>query len=577
MGNRLVFSTAIDSSGYARGIRDMEILSGAAGKRMTGALSGTTAGYSVGAGSLSGHGGRGGVIGETVVLLREMGRGNYARVPGSLTILMQRMGMLKLFVTDNVAAAAKMALTWEIALARATSLARSTMETAIATRAAFEAGGPEVLVTLAQVEADEAAAGAAELNRRAIIQKTIASKEAEGAAKTSISTLGIVAVVLVAVAVAAYYVWKHFRTLGEQMDRTAAVAAKGYGDMSKAMELATKKSAEATADLVNWNKKLADSQESLADKTNAVITALTEEYNLKKKLAQEQGASQMVVDAMEQEERQKKLDALNQSIAAGNEQLARDKKAAAEASGAAFTGPEALARNARIEDIPEQRRDAEEKVKDYKNFVKELQDKVEKENLDAENAIRLSNREAIFGKSPEELAAAIAAAKEANAEKGFAVGPKGQEQQMSLNQATAALTKNQDFIDTLKKDLPRLVEVQRELAAAVKEAEETGNKDSSSVMSLAKERDKLISDMALHQKYDPEIEAAKKMAGAGGMGGSDSLVRVGNFLGSSRGQIDTLQQEANRIARGHWETSKRIEQNTRPRTKPPGENHYSTH
>ena len=105
MANKLEFSTAIDSSGYARGIRDMELLSAGAGKRMAGALSGTTAGYSVGAGSLSGHGGRGGVIGESVVLLREMGRGNYARVPGSLTILIQRMGMLKLFVKDNALAA----------------------------------------------------------------------------------------------------------------------------------------------------------------------------------------------------------------------------------------------------------------------------------------------------------------------------------------------------------------------------------------------------------------------------------------------------------------------------------------
>ena len=69
--------------------------------RVSTALTGTSAGYRIGGGSMEGHGGRGGVIGESVMLMREMGRGNFARVPGSMTILAQRMGALKYLMKDT--------------------------------------------------------------------------------------------------------------------------------------------------------------------------------------------------------------------------------------------------------------------------------------------------------------------------------------------------------------------------------------------------------------------------------------------------------------------------------------------
>lgn len=52
------------------------------------------------------HGGelRSGVVREAVVLLRELSAGNWTRVPGSLSLLLQRMGALKVLFTDITAA-----------------------------------------------------------------------------------------------------------------------------------------------------------------------------------------------------------------------------------------------------------------------------------------------------------------------------------------------------------------------------------------------------------------------------------------------------------------------------------------
>src|SRR5277367_2087217 len=59
------------------------------------------------------HAGGSGAIRETLVLLREMGRGNWTRVPGSLSILISQLGLLKFVVRDNAAEAAKLALKLE--------------------------------------------------------------------------------------------------------------------------------------------------------------------------------------------------------------------------------------------------------------------------------------------------------------------------------------------------------------------------------------------------------------------------------------------------------------------------------
>ena len=92
------------------GLNQMETMAKQAGGRISGALSGTTAGYSTAAGSMIGGGGRGGIIGETVVLFRELGRGNYSRIPGSVTILAQRMGVLKYMVKDTTLESEKYAI-----------------------------------------------------------------------------------------------------------------------------------------------------------------------------------------------------------------------------------------------------------------------------------------------------------------------------------------------------------------------------------------------------------------------------------------------------------------------------------
>jgi hypothetical protein len=523
-------------------------------------------------------GGVSGVMRESLVIVRELGRGNLTRVPGSALLLAQYMGLLGKAVKSTAAEAILHAAA-EDKLAASLSRTALVAEAKLArTLESAAASGLDAAATKQLAFADTQSANAARANAIAQIEKARAANVSadiqKAGAITTIGPLGLLVAALIATGAAAFFMYEHFKTLNEELDRTAKAAERGYGDMGRMVDEAMKKSADATADLVEWNKKLGASQETIADKTRGVIDALTEEYNLKKQLAKQQGASQQSLDALDQEERAQKLKIINDQIAAAQKARSDDKRAASDAVSAAFTGPDAVARNARIEDIPKQRADAEKKIEEAKKFLDDLQKKVDEADADAENAIRLANRDAIIGKSPEEMAKAIAEAKAANRAKLFSVGEKGQTQEHSLDEVNRAISQNEEFINTLKTDLPKLIEVQRELAAAVQDAKEAGNKDSESVKQLTQERDRLVASIGLHAKYDPLI-AGKQSAG-GIRGSQDSLVRVGNFLGSSRGQIETLAAEANRLAREHVGVSRRIEINTRPKPVAPGTAHYPT-
>lgn len=567
MANRYVFETGLDASGYAAGLRDMEVLSSAAGKRMASAMSSplshTTAGFSTGIGSSTGHGGRGGVIGEAMVLARELGRQNYARVPGSLTILAQRMGALKYIVKDatlaeelHAEAMTKAAITAEaeaVVLAHNAAAARIAMEAKVGATAAEKAN-----VAALELEALAAQKNAIALDANAVVAQklAVAKRTLAGAAKMALTPLGLIAIAVLAIGAAAFYTWKHFKALNEQFDRTAAEAAKPvFADRSKAMEAAARRAADATADLIDQDRKLANSRETIAEKTSAVIRALTEEYSLKQQLAKAQGADQRTLDAMEQEGRQKKIDALNEAIAAARAQLEKDRAARDAAADSAFRGPDAQRRSADLKDIPENEERYKKRLEELGKIQAELQEKAAKAtekdlraakaNLD--NKVFWADSQRVFDNYFKQYTAS-------NAARNFPVGPKGQEQQRNLDDVNSEIAKYNDLISQGKKNLPLLSLAQREAESTSKDAAAALDKTSGGIDSMTKELGGLQSDFSLHAKYNPLLEAAQKSKGAAkgpASGGADALVRVGNFLGSSRGQIETLAQEGNRIAREH--------------------------
>jgi hypothetical protein len=119
---------------------------------------------------------------------------------------------------------------------------------------------------------------------------------------------------------------------------------------------------------------------------------------------------------------------------------------------------------------------------------------------------------------------------------------------MSVEQATAALNE-------ATADWKALSVAENNLKNVYDDAKSTEQEKANAAQKLSDAQAKVAEEMAIAQKYGGKIatlEDAKQRGGLGKIGTSDSLVRVGNFLGSSKGQIDTMADElkkANQLAR----------------------------
>lgn len=168
-----------------------------------------------------GHGGQSGIIRESIVMLREISAGNWTRVPGSFSILLQRLGVLNLILKNSSSASQVLADAWAQQSAAASLAAVAATRKAAASQAAFYADVEQTEATLAQAVADEEGAAAAILNAKATQTKAVASAEAAEAASVGatigIGPLGIVAGVFVAIAAGAYIAYKQIQAVKNVM------------------------------------------------------------------------------------------------------------------------------------------------------------------------------------------------------------------------------------------------------------------------------------------------------------------------------------------------------------------------
>ena len=181
---------------------------------------------------LSGAGGgpRAGAIREPLVLMREMSRGNWTRVPGSFTLLLDKMGILSKLSGSAANAAKILADAWELQAQKAGIAAVAATRKAAASIAAFEADEENTAATLEQAVADETAAGAAIQNQKATALKAQTAREAAvaeelnaGATAATVGPIGIVIGVVAGLAAgmfAAYKIagWLKDRLTGFSLD-----------------------------------------------------------------------------------------------------------------------------------------------------------------------------------------------------------------------------------------------------------------------------------------------------------------------------------------------------------------------
>ncbi|HEX5242200.1 MAG TPA: hypothetical protein VFW23_02980 [Tepidisphaeraceae bacterium] len=269
---------------------------------------------------------------EVFVLMREMSRGNWTRVPGSLSILLSQFGLLKLILRDNVAiakaeAAALTAVAEKSAVAAAA--ARAQVETNTAAMASMERVTEGELLA-AQADMDRAAA--AEASAMADRQKAVAATEAAeameaegGAAAFSLGPVGWLALALIAVGTAAFFAFRHFRDL-EETQKNMADLADDSRESFVAQARGMREAATWAENLRNRLNDLGDSQDDLTRKTERHLRVMRERARLEREAAQQSGASKRDLAQMDVNQAREELAYLEQQADAAAKKADADKK-----------------------------------------------------------------------------------------------------------------------------------------------------------------------------------------------------------------------------------------------------------
>jgi hypothetical protein len=271
-----------------------------------------------GVASAFGHGGGpgGGISGimrETLVIFRELGRGNLTRVPGSVTLLAQYMGILGKLVKSTaqesiIAAAAENKLAGSMAAA---ALAAEEKATATAAAARIE---------VVDVEASNALAAASEREAVALRMAAIAQAEKARAAQTaaeiatagarvSIGPLGYLTAGLIAVGAAAFFTWRHFHNLAIQTKNLMDLMnpfKKSYQDEAEAL----KEQNNARQEFQDWLQKELDTRLKITETIDRHLKLMQDEYDAQRKIAELRGATAIQLEKMDENQMRRQLEYL---------------------------------------------------------------------------------------------------------------------------------------------------------------------------------------------------------------------------------------------------------------------------
>lgn len=273
----------------------------------------TTGGNVQSAMASGGHAlGRGGVLGEFLVITRELGRGNLSRIPGSLSLLLQRMGVLGMLVKkiphDAVATANSLEAIAAAAQAAAVQgekvAAAAKLQAALFPLAARAAIADSVALNSQAISAQRAAAAQ---------QTLVASLEASGVAMYTwaLSPIGLFVIAAAAAVAAIAGLISHFNRLRREAKSLADlmdVTVEKFNDHADAM----KKSATAAQEYADWLAKIKQNTKAGADATEEAIEALKAKSELEQKAARERGASPARIEAMDLETKRKELEILKE-------------------------------------------------------------------------------------------------------------------------------------------------------------------------------------------------------------------------------------------------------------------------
>jgi len=280
-----------------------------------------------------GHGGKSGAIRESIVMLREIGRGNWSRVPGSFSILLQQMGVLNKLTGSTASTSRILADAWQAQSEKAHLAAIAATRKAAASAAAFAADEAETTATLEQAVADETAAGAAIQHAQALRLKAVAAGEAAAAetveAAASVGTVGVIGSVIAGVAIAVGLLWYRVKGTAAALedlkkgDFTPTYIAKHLQGANAALEGQKKINEEVrkTAELYN---SAAEQSKRLSEESKHHFEHLRQ-MNEFEKNPQRKAANELRINAQERAEQIKLAEFEKQKLE--RESLQRKKNA----------------------------------------------------------------------------------------------------------------------------------------------------------------------------------------------------------------------------------------------------------
>lgn len=446
-----------------------------------------------------------GAIRETMVLLREMGRGNWSRVPGSLSILVGQVGLLEKIFKDNSVAARVFAQGMEKSAAAATAKAlasKAVYEADLLALATMRTVSTETILAVAadreKVAADLLVADA-ERVKAVAARNAAAAMEAEGVAtRFSLGPLGWALIAVVALGAGIYALASHYRKVAAEAKNLADLMDTTHAKFSEQAEI-LKQSAEEAQGFNDWLRKLANSEETLTEKVQDGLKALRERAKYERELAVEKHKSQKDLAAMDIAEAQKELDFVVKAKLEAKRKLEQDTIGATDAEKAA-NNPD---RAGQIKNLGEHSKEAGQ-------IVDAIQEAMKTKII---SEIKPGSGFGQLGGTPESYT------RPANSTDKIDVKVGGKEFSMSLAEAKEAF-------DKIAAEEARLAAIQKELGDILEQKKKLTEKDLADVQRLTREAGDIQADLDLKKEFLPQIAAGKDKTAHGSV---SSLQQIGAY------------------------------------------------
>ena len=502
-----------------------------------------------------GAGGLSGIIRESLVIVREisMGRG-FGRVAGSVTLLAQYMGFLgkvvKSTATESLlASAAETKLSQSMA---ATALAAESKALASAQAAAAETADTEAMMALAAADAASAktardAAAGQEAKAAASAQ---AAEVSLASAAVTISVIGwivVAAVALIAVLAALIFHWHKSSVEARNLANLMNPMEKHYREEADAAA----KSAKAHEELSRWLQRELENRRSLIDTTEEMLSQLRKEAEAEKELARAKGASMASINSMEVEQLRREKELTEAAEAQAKADLDKAKAAFDAANAAASSEPTENGVNLRgAKRVSENAGQILDAVENYlQGTVLATMEQARSQYGGGANMhkSRLSSTEAIeaglagvTGDMTIDEAIAKFRASYANSDIQVKVG--NQDVDISPERA-------QKNFDEASGRVSRLEKAQEDLDAALRDAKGDVTASNEAYKKFGRDLANINSELGIKTGLGAQAAAAEDAKKGNKLITSDSLIKVGNFLGTARSGIESLASKQLEVAK----------------------------